>query len=189
MTKGEPNRQSDHSCATSCLLAPSASNSALKPWLHYCSGTLKDDFAARLSYFIMLGWAFEEPGSILNVANSMSLVREGAKLSETVALLENSRRQRRKSPTAVNAYFLKNACGRGASTIMHCFSKVLRRAHQAPRRPAVKLNTCTQRKGCLQIVWHFSPWGTDSLQSTQMHSLAQEDSLTCLPRRSCSASF
>ena len=89
----------------------------------------------------------------------------------------------------MKACFSESACGRDASIIMHCFSKVLRRVHQAARRPAIKLNTCTQRKGCLQIVWHFSPWSTDSLQSTQMHSLAQEVSLTCLPTRSCSASL
>ena len=145
---------------TSCLLAASASNNALKLWPDYGSRIYKDKSAACLLYVILLGRASEEPGSILRAVSSMRFLRKSDRLSEMVALLENSKRQREKRPRAVKAYVLESACNRGAAIVMHCFSKVLGRVHQARRRPAVKLNTCTLRKGCLQIVWHFSLRGT-----------------------------
>ena len=135
----------------------------------------------------MLGWASEEPGSILSAVSSRSFFRKGRRLSKTIALLENRRRQRKKRPTVVKAYFSESACGRGASIIMHCFNKVLGRIHQAPRRPAVKLNTCALRKGCLQISSTLVCGAHDSLQRTQMHTPEQDVSLACLPRRNSSA--
>ena len=72
----------------------------------------------------MLGWVSEDPGSILSAASSMCLFRKGDRLSEMVALLENSTRQKGNKSTAVKAYFSESACGRGASILMHCFSKV-----------------------------------------------------------------
>ena len=137
----------------------------------------------------MLGWISEEPGSILSAVSSMRFFKKGDGLSEMVALLESSTWQSRKRPTVMKGHFSESACGRGASIIMHFSSNVLGRVHQAAHRPAIKLNTCTQRKGCQQIVWHFILRGTDNLQRTQMHTPAQEVSLTCLPTQSCSASL
>ena len=137
----------------------------------------------------MLGWASEEPGSILSAVSSMRFFKKGDGLSEMVALLESSTRQSWNRPTVMKGHFSESACGRGASIIMHFSSNVLGRVRQAARRPAIKLNTCTQRKGCLLLLWHSSLRGTDSSQRTQMHTPAQEVSLTCLPRRSCPASL
>ena len=106
-----------------------------------------------------------------------------------VALLKNSTQQKRNKLTAVKAYILESTCGRGASIIMNCCSKALGRVQQAPRRAAVKLNIFTLRKGACKLFGISVCGPHDSLQRTQMHTRAQKVSLTCLPRRSCSASL